>query len=131
MAPENHVLKSLVGLIDARHGSIRLGGEDITACAPATGCGAHDLHVGACGVPDLSIEETSGRAQRSACDRQSRGRTLWPVSVLREKRATRLQLSGASARCSYRQGACREPKLLVMDEPRRLSRCSSRRSSES
>ena len=40
-------LKSLVGLIEARHGSIRLGGEDVTRMRSSDADAArHDLHVG-------------------------------------------------------------------------------------
>jgi hypothetical protein len=52
------VLKSLVGLIEARHGSIRLGGEDVTRMRSSDRMRLGMTYMSELAVfPDLSIEE--------------------------------------------------------------------------
>src|ERR1700709_1275805 len=51
-------LKSLVGLIDARHGSIRLGGEDVTRMRSSDRMRLGMTYMSELAVfPDLSIDE--------------------------------------------------------------------------
>src|SRR5271168_4107091 len=74
-------LKSLVGLIDARHGSIRLGGADVTRMRSSARMRLGMTYMSELAVfPDLSIEENIRigaqplrRAAKNARYRQSVG----------------------------------------------------------
>src|SRR6202046_2636517 len=83
-------LKSLVGLIDARHGSIRLGGEDVTRMRSSDRMRLGMTYMSELAVfPDLSIEENIriGAQALGHADPGARVEELYGVfPALREKR---------------------------------------------
>src|SRR5258708_1771482 len=83
-------LKSLVGLIEARHGSIRLGGEDVTRMRSSDRMRLGMTYMSELAVfPDLSIEEKNrGGAQALGyADPGTRGEELYgPVPARSRKR---------------------------------------------
>jgi branched-chain amino acid transport system ATP-binding protein len=116
-------LKSLVGLIDARHGSIRLGGEDITRMRSSDRMRRGMTYMSELAVfPDLSIEENIrvGAQALGHTDPGSRVDELYGLfPVLREKRRNPASsLSGGQRKMlGIAKALAAEPKLLVMDEP--------------
>ncbi|MGA7808102.1 ABC transporter ATP-binding protein [Bradyrhizobium sp.] len=116
-------LKSLVGLIEARQGSIRLGGEDVTRLRSSDRMRRGMTYMSELAVfPDLSIEENIrigaqalGHAHAGARADELYG--LFPV--LREKRKNPASsLSGGQRKMlGIAKALSAEPKLLVMDEP--------------
>jgi len=116
-------LKSLVGLIDARQGSISLGGEDITGMRSSDRMRRGMTYMSELAVfPDLSIEENIrvgaqalGHANPGARVDELYG--LFPV--LREKRRDPASsLSGGQRKMlGIAKALAAEPQLLVMDEP--------------
>ena len=128
-------LKSLVGLIEARQGSIRLAGEDVTRMRSSDRMRLGMTYMSELAVfPDLSIEENIrvgaqalGHANPGARVEELYG--LFPV--LREKRrAPASSLSGGQRKMlGIAKALAAEPRLLVMDEPSAACRrCSSRKS---
>jgi branched-chain amino acid transport system ATP-binding protein len=95
-------LKSLVGLIEARHGSIRLGGEDVTRMRSSDRMRLGMTYMSELAVfPDLSIEENIrvGAQALGHADPGARVEELYGLfPVLREKRRAAAS-SLASARC--------------------------------
>jgi branched-chain amino acid transport system ATP-binding protein len=116
-------LKSLVGLIDARHGSIRLGGEDVTRMRSSDRMRRGMTYMSELAVfPDLSIEENIrvGAQALGHADPSSRVDELYGLfPVLREKRRNPASsLSGGQRKMlGIAKALAAEPKLLVMDEP--------------
>src|ERR1700740_2744047 len=116
-------LKSLVGLIEARHGEIRLGGEDITRMRSADRMKRSMTYMSELAVfPDLSIEENIrvGAQALGHPDPGSRADELYTLfPVLRDKRrAPASSLSGGQRKMlGIAKALAAEPKLLVMDEP--------------
>jgi branched-chain amino acid transport system ATP-binding protein len=116
-------LKSLVGLIDARHGSIRLGGEDITRMRSSDRMRRGMTYMSELAVfPDLSIEENIriGAQALGHADPGSRVDELYGLfPALREKRRNPASsLSGGQRKMlGIAKALAAEPKLLVMDEP--------------
>jgi branched-chain amino acid transport system ATP-binding protein len=116
-------LKSLVGLIEARHGTIGLGGEDVTRMRSSDRMRLGMTYMSELAVfPDLSIEENIrvgaqalGHANPGARVEELYG--LFPA--LREKRrAPASSLSGGQRKMlGIAKALAAEPKLLVMDEP--------------
>ena len=116
-------LKSLVGLIEARSGHIRLGGEDITKMRSSDRMKRGMTYMSELAVfPDLSIEENIrvgaqalGHANPGARVDELYG--LFPV--LRDKRRDPASsLSGGQRKMlGIAKALSAEPKLLVMDEP--------------
>jgi branched-chain amino acid transport system ATP-binding protein len=116
-------LKSLVGLIDARHGSISLGGEDITKMRSSDRMRRGMTYMSELAVfPDLSIEENIrvGAQALGHADPGARIDELYGLfPVLREKRGDAASsLSGGQRKMlGIAKALAAEPKLLVMDEP--------------
>jgi branched-chain amino acid transport system ATP-binding protein len=116
-------LKSLVGLIDARQGSIRLGGEDITKMRSSDRMRRGMTYMSELAVfPDLSIEENIrvGAQALGHANPGSRVEELYGLfPVLREKRRNPASsLSGGQRKMlGIAKALAAEPKLLVMDEP--------------
>jgi branched-chain amino acid transport system ATP-binding protein len=116
-------LKSLVGLIDARHGSISLAGEDITKMRSSDRMRRGMTYMSELAVfPDLSIEENI-RVGAQALGHADPGRRIDELyglfPVLREKRKDAASsLSGGQRKMlGIAKALAAEPKLLVMDEP--------------
>jgi branched-chain amino acid transport system ATP-binding protein len=116
-------LKSLVGLIDARHGAIRLGGDDITKMRSSDRMRRGMTYMSELAVfPDLSIEENI-RVGAQALGHANPGARLEELyglfPVLREKRKNPASsLSGGQRKMlGIAKALAAEPKLLVMDEP--------------
>jgi branched-chain amino acid transport system ATP-binding protein len=116
-------LKSLVGLIDARRGSIKLGGEDITKMRSSDRMRRGMTYMSELAVfPDLSIEENIrvGAQALGHADPGARVEELYGLfPVLREKRRNPASsLSGGQRKMlGIAKALAAEPKLLVMDEP--------------
>src|SRR3977135_2313672 len=116
-------LKSLVGLIDVRQGSIRLGGEDITKMRSSDRMRRGMTYMSELAVfPDLSIEENIrvGAQALGHADPGARVEELYGVfPALREKRrAPASSLSGGQRKMlGIRKTVAAQPRLLVMDEP--------------
>jgi branched-chain amino acid transport system ATP-binding protein len=116
-------LKSLVGLIDARHGSIRLGGEDVTRMRSSDRMRLGMTYMSELAVfPDLSIEENIrvGAQALGHADPGARVEELYGVfPALREKRrAPASSLSGGQRKMlGIAKALAGQPQLLVMDEP--------------
>jgi branched-chain amino acid transport system ATP-binding protein len=116
-------LKSLVGLIDARSGSIKLGGADVTRMRSSDRMRLGMTYMSELAVfPDLSIEENIkvGAQALGHADPGARVEEMYGVfPVLREKRrAPASSLSGGQRKMlGIAKALAAEPKLLVMDEP--------------
>jgi branched-chain amino acid transport system ATP-binding protein len=116
-------LKSLVGLIEARHGHIDLGGEDITRMRSADRMKRGMTYMSELAVfPDLSVEENIrvGAQALGHADPGSRVEELYGLfPVLRDKRRDPASsLSGGQRKMlGIAKALSAEPKLLVMDEP--------------
>src|ERR1700743_2552308 len=116
-------LKSLVGLVEARHGSIRLGGTELTKMRSADRMKLGMTYIADLAVfPDLSIEENIrvGAQALGHADPGSRVDELYGLfPVLRDKRRDAASSLSGGQRKMLRsaQALAAEPKLLVMDEP--------------
>jgi branched-chain amino acid transport system ATP-binding protein len=116
-------LKSLVGLVEARHGFIKLGGEDVTRMRSSDRMRRGMTYMSELAVfPDLSIEENIrvGAQALGHSDPGARVEELYGVfPALREKRrAPASSLSGGQRKMlGIAKALAAEPKLLVMDEP--------------
>jgi branched-chain amino acid transport system ATP-binding protein len=116
-------LKTLVGLIEARHGSIKLGGKDVTHTRSSDRMKLGMTYMSELAVfPDLSIEENI-RVGAQALGHANPGARLEELygifPVLRDKRrAAASSLSGGQRKMlGIAKALAAEPKLLVMDEP--------------
>jgi branched-chain amino acid transport system ATP-binding protein len=116
-------LKSLVGLIEARNGSIRLGDADITRMRSSDRMRLGMTYMSELAVfPDLSIDENIrvGAQALGHSDPSARVEELYGIfPVLRDKRRNPASsLSGGQRKMlGIAKALAAEPKLLVMDEP--------------
>ncbi|WP_213771332.1 ABC transporter ATP-binding protein [Bradyrhizobium sp. dw_78] len=116
-------LKSLVGLIEARRGSISLAGTDITRMRSSDRMRLGMTYMSELAVfPDLSIEENIrvGAQALGHADPGARVEELYGLfPVLRDKRRNPASsLSGGQRKMlGIAKALAAEPKLLVMDEP--------------
>lgn len=116
-------LKSLVGLIEARNGSIRLGDTDITRMRSSDRMRLGMTYMSELAVfPDLSIDENIrvGAQALGHANPTARVEELYGIfPVLRDKRRNPASsLSGGQRKMlGIAKALAAEPKLLVMDEP--------------
>lgn len=116
-------LKTLVGLIKARQGHIRLAGKDVTRLQSSDRMKFGMTYMSELAVfPDLSIEENIrvGAEALGHADPGARIEELYGLfPVLREKRrdpASRLS-GGQRKMLGIAKALAADPTLLVMDEP--------------
>ena len=116
-------LKTLVGLIETRRGSIELAGRDVTGMRSSDRMRLGMTYMSELAVfPDLSIEENLkvGAQALGHADPGARAEELYGLfPVLREKRRNPASsLSGGQRKMlGIAKALAAEPKLLVMDEP--------------
>ena len=116
-------LKSLVGLIEPRNGSIKLGDADITRMRSSDRMRLGMTYMSELAVfPDLSIDENIrvGAQALGHADPTARVEELYGIfPVLRDKRRNPASsLSGGQRKMlGIAKALAAEPKLLVMDEP--------------
>src|ERR1700731_701649 len=116
-------LKSLVGLIEARQGSIKLGDRDLTRMRSSDRMKLGMTYMSELAVfPDLSIEENIrvGAQALGHADPGARAEELYGVfPALRDKRPARPSSPSGGKRRILATGKAlaAEPRLLVMDEP--------------
>src|ERR1700760_1544519 len=114
-------LKSLVGLIEARHGSIRLDGTDVTRMRSSERMRLGMTYMSELAVfPDLSIEENIRIGAQALGHPDPKIDELYDTfPVLRDKRRNPASsLSGGQRKMlGIAKALAAEPKLLVMDEP--------------
>jgi branched-chain amino acid transport system ATP-binding protein len=116
-------LKSLVGLIEARRGSVGLVGRDVTHLRSSDRMRLGMTYMSELAVfPDLSIEENIrvGAQALGHPDPGARADELYTLfPVLRDKRrAPASSLSGGQRKMlGIAKALAAEPQLLVMDEP--------------
>jgi len=116
-------IKTLVGLIEARQGSIVMGGEDVTRTRSSERMRRGMTYMSELAVfPDLSIEENIKIGAQALGHRDPESRLdemygLFPV--LRDKRRDAAStLSGGQRKMlGIAKALASEPKLLVLDEP--------------
>src|SRR6202012_2788515 len=116
-------LKSLVGLIEARNGNIRLGETDITRMRSSDRMRLGMTYMSELAVfPDLSIDENIrvGAQALGHADPSARVEELYGIfPVLRDKRRNPASsLSGGQRKMlGIAKALAAEPKLLGMDDP--------------
>jgi branched-chain amino acid transport system ATP-binding protein len=116
-------LKTLVGLVEMRHGSIILGGEDVTRMRSSERMRLGMTYMSELAVfPDLSIEENIriGGQALGHPDSDARVEELYGIfPALRERRRQPASsLSGGQRKMlGVAKALAAEPRLLVMDEP--------------
>ncbi|CCE06554.1 ABC transporter related [Bradyrhizobium sp. STM 3843] len=114
-------LKSLVGLIETRHGSIQLGGDDITRMRSSDRMRRGMTYMSELAVfPDLSVEENIRIGAQALGHRDADVDDLYALfPVLRDKRKDPASsLSGGQRKMlGMAKALAADPKLLVLDEP--------------
>lgn len=114
-------LKALVGLVNARHGSIKLDGQDVTRMRSSVRMRLGMTYMSELAVfPDLSIDENirvgAEALGHADPDIEELYRTF--PALHEKRRAPASSLSGGQRKMlGIAKALAAEPRLLVMDEP--------------
>ena len=124
-AGKTTTVKSIIGLLKPRAGTIRWDGADITGLPPhvTVGLGLALAPEGRLLFPDMSVEEnlelgaSPARARPEKRDTQEWVYTLFPRLRTRRRQAAGTMSGGEQQMLAIGRALMARPRLLILDEP--------------
>jgi len=124
-AGKTTTVKSIVGLLRPRAGTISLNGKDITGVPPhgTVGLGISVAPEGRLLFPDMSVEEnlelgaSPSRARARLSESKQRVYTLFPRLLARRGQAAGTLSGGEQQMVAIGRALMARPQLLILDEP--------------